>query len=69
LAAPLNSASRDALVALFEMRWGGAEPEVSAADWKAFRDLCSPTSPDFILSCPDYYAFFTESLFCGRVAG
>jgi hypothetical protein len=26
----------------------------------------SASSPDYILNLPDYYAFFTYSMFCGR---
>jgi hypothetical protein len=29
--------------------------------------LCTPGSPDFILEIPEYYAFFTYSMFRGRV--
>jgi hypothetical protein len=30
--------------------------------------LCRAESPDFILDLPEYYAFFTYSLFSGRVS-
>ncbi len=66
--APLSEGLRDALLALFEMLWAGAESEATAAeDWAEFQRLCQPESPDFILGRPDYYAFFTYSLFRGRV--
>jgi len=61
--APLEPELREALAALFEMRWGGAQNEVSPEDWTAYERLCQPTSADFILNCPDYSAFFTYSLF------
>jgi demethylmenaquinone methyltransferase/2-methoxy-6-polyprenyl-1,4-benzoquinol methylase len=67
--APLSPALRDALTALFQMRWSGAEAELSPDDQVTYRRLCRPPSPDFILNSPDYYAFFTYSLFSGRVAG
>ena len=31
--------------------------------------LCEPGSADFILDLPDYYAFFTYSMFWGQVPG
>jgi demethylmenaquinone methyltransferase/2-methoxy-6-polyprenyl-1,4-benzoquinol methylase len=65
--APLSEDFRDALLALFEMLWAGAESEAAPADWVEFQRLCQPESPDFILGRPDYYAFFTYSLFRGRV--
>jgi demethylmenaquinone methyltransferase/2-methoxy-6-polyprenyl-1,4-benzoquinol methylase len=58
---------RAALVDLFEMRWGGAQAEMSREDWAEYQRLCRPQSPDFIGDRPDYYAFFTESLFYGQV--
>lgn len=64
---PLSEGFRDALLTLFEMLWAGVESEATAADWLEFQRLCQPESPDFILDCPDYYAFFTYSLFRGRV--
>lgn len=67
--APLSHDVREALVALLEMRWPGAESELSADDWAEYQRLCLPESPDFILDLPDYYAFFTYSMFRGRVAG
>jgi demethylmenaquinone methyltransferase/2-methoxy-6-polyprenyl-1,4-benzoquinol methylase len=65
--APLGEAQRAALAALIEMRWTDAEPELSAEDRAEFRRLCWPESPDYILNLPDYYAFFTYSMFRGRV--
>ena len=67
--APLSDAIRSALTSLFEMRWGGAESEVSQEDWAEYQRLSQPESPDFILNLPDYYAFFTYSLFKSKVAG
>jgi ubiquinone/menaquinone biosynthesis C-methylase UbiE len=66
--APLSDDLRDALTALFEMRWTGVESELTQEDLSAYRRLCLPGSPEFILSRPDYYAFFTCSMFCGKVA-
>jgi demethylmenaquinone methyltransferase/2-methoxy-6-polyprenyl-1,4-benzoquinol methylase len=65
--APLTDASRNALIALFEMRWPGAESELSPEDRAAYERLCLPASPEFILDHPDYYAFFTYTMFSARV--
>jgi ubiquinone/menaquinone biosynthesis C-methylase UbiE len=66
--APLSDDMRSALVALLEMRWPGVQSEVTPEDWAQFQRLCQPESPDFILDLPDYYAFFTYSMFRGKVA-
>jgi demethylmenaquinone methyltransferase/2-methoxy-6-polyprenyl-1,4-benzoquinol methylase len=66
--APLSETLRNALIALFQMRWPGAESELTPEDRAEYRRLCLPESPDLILNHPDYYAFFTYSMFCGRVA-
>jgi len=65
--APLNSNIRNALISLFQMRWGEPEAELSQEDWATYRRLTQPESPDFILNLADYYAFFTYSLFQGNV--
>jgi len=65
--APLSREVRRALVALFEMRWPGAEAELAAPDRVEFRRLCRPDSADFVLDSPDYCALFTLSLFRGVV--
>jgi len=66
--APLSDDMRSALMALLEMRWPGVQSELTEEDWAEFQHLCQPESPDFILDLPDYYAFFTYSMFCGKVA-
>ena len=65
--APLCDDLYNALAALIEMRWPGVESELEPEDLKEFQRLCKPESPDFILNLPDYYAFFTESMFWGKV--
>jgi demethylmenaquinone methyltransferase/2-methoxy-6-polyprenyl-1,4-benzoquinol methylase len=65
--APLNSGQRTALISLFNMLWGQPQPGVSPQDWQAYQRLCTPASTEFILDLPDYYAFFTYSLFRGKV--
>jgi len=64
---PLNQGERAALISLFEMLWEQPQPEVAQEDWKGYQRLCEPSSPDFILDQPGYYAFFTYSLFRGKV--
>ena len=66
--APLSDDLRCALIALFQMRWPGVESELSQEDWAEYQRLCQPESPYFILNLPDYYAFFTYSMFHGKVA-
>jgi ubiquinone/menaquinone biosynthesis C-methylase UbiE len=66
--APLTDDLRSALIALFEMRWPGVESELTQADRAEYQRLCLPESPDFIVDHPDYYTFFTCSMFHGKVA-
>lgn len=66
--APLSADLRKALTALFGMRWPRAESGLVEEDRSQYRRLCLAESPEFILNHPDYYAFFTCSMFCGRVA-
>lgn len=65
--APLSEEVRAALAALFEMRWPGVEFELSEEDRAEYRRLCLPESPEFVLNLPDYYAFYTCSMFSGTV--
>ena len=67
--APLSGEMRSALAALIEMRWVDVEAELSEGDWAEYQRLCVPESQDFILDLADYYAFFTYSMFRGRVRG
>jgi len=62
---PLGQGERAALISLFEMLW--EQHEAAPEDWKECQRLCAPSSPDFILDQPGYYAFFTYSLFRGKV--
>lgn len=65
--APLEPGERAALASLFEMLWGQPQPEVSPGDWEAYQRLCGAGSPDYILDIHGYYAFFTYSMFWGKV--
>ncbi len=67
--APLSRDQRTALISLFDMLWGQPQPGVSPEDWEAYQRLCTPGSAEFILDIPDYYAFFTYTLFRGTVPG
>ena len=64
---PLSNDERTALTSLFLMLWGAPQPEASAEDLVEYKRLCTPGSTEFILDVPDYYAFFTNTMFCGRV--
>jgi ubiquinone/menaquinone biosynthesis C-methylase UbiE len=66
--APLSAEYRTALTSLFEMLWAEAQPSASEADKLEYRRLCRAESPDFILNLPDYYAFFTYTVFAGLVS-
>jgi demethylmenaquinone methyltransferase/2-methoxy-6-polyprenyl-1,4-benzoquinol methylase len=65
--APLSDDLREALITLFEMRWPEVKSELSVQDWVEFERLCNPDSDDFIDYRPDYYAFYTYSMFHGLV--
>ncbi|MFC1847846.1 class I SAM-dependent methyltransferase [Chloroflexota bacterium] len=64
--APLSDDIRRALSALIDMRWPDIQPELTPKDWEEYQRLCLPESPDYILNLPDYYAFFTYSMFHGK---
>jgi len=65
--APLSHGDRTALTSLFDMLWGQPQAEVAPEDWREFQRLCEPSSPDFILDISGYYAFFTYTMFHGKV--
>ena len=64
--APLSIEYRIALISLFEMLW--TESAATEADRLVYRRLCQAESPDCVLDLPEYYAFFTYTLFSGRVS-
>ena len=66
--APLDEGVHRALISLFGMLWGEMQSGMEDADRKEYLRLTEPESPDFILNETDYYAFFTYSMFEGRVA-
>jgi demethylmenaquinone methyltransferase/2-methoxy-6-polyprenyl-1,4-benzoquinol methylase len=65
--APLGEDHRSALESLFEMRWPNVESELASDDFSELQRLIRKDSKDFILNHPDYYAFFTYSVFWGRI--
>ncbi len=62
---PFSNHIREGLLNLFEMRWGGNNPELSKEDQLEYKRLCKGDSPDCILDIRGYYGFFTYSLFQG----
>jgi len=66
--APLSIEIQTGLISLIKMRWTNLKSALSKEDWEKYQRLTQPESPNFILNLPDYYAFFTYSLFCGNVA-
>lgn len=66
--APLEDGIRRGLISLFGMLWGEMQSRMTEADHYEYIRLTNPNSPDFILDTPDYYAFFTYSMFEGQVA-
>lgn len=65
--ARLSDELRQGLLSLFEMRWPGVEAGLAPEDREQFQRLVRPESPEFILDLPDYYGFFSYSMFEGRV--
>ena len=67
--APLDDGIRRALISLLGMLWGEMQAKMAQTDREEYHRLTDPKSPDYILDSPDYFAFFTYSMFEGRVAG
>ena len=68
--APVDPGRRTALASLLAMLWTRSAPDAAGADGadRAERDrLCDPDSPDFVVDEADYHAFFTYTVFRGRV--
>ena len=65
--APLSVDVREALIALFDMRWSGVESELPPEYGAEYRRLCLPQSSDFVVDLRDYYAFFTYTVFSATV--
>lgn len=65
--APLSSAQRTALLSLIQMLWSAPQREIPWEDRAEYERLCLPESEDFILNIPGYYAFFTYTVFRGKI--
>ncbi len=63
---PLNENDRRALSILFQMLWKNSQKEVSKKDKQIFAEICVSDSNKFILNDPDYYGFYTYTLFQGK---
>jgi len=61
--APLDEKLRRALLSLIRTRWLGAEKELGPSNRRLYRRITDPAAPDFVLSQPDYYGFYTYTLF------
>lgn len=66
--APLTDDEKSALLSLFDMLWEKSNAAVTTEEQALYQRLTLPDSPDFILDIPGYYAFFTYTMFYGRVA-
>ena len=64
---PIEAEEWIALVSLFNMLWSDPQPDALPEDWEAYQRLCTPGSAEFILDIPDYYGFFTYTMFTGKV--
>lgn len=66
LRAPLSQEIRAGLQSLFAMRWPSELPGMTEETRDQYQRLIDPHSEDFILDNPDYYGFYTYTLFTGR---
>jgi demethylmenaquinone methyltransferase/2-methoxy-6-polyprenyl-1,4-benzoquinol methylase len=66
---PLSPEMRQAVTFCFFMLWGKSESRVSEEDWREYQRICDPSSEDFILADPSYYAFAVYTIFYGYVGG
>jgi len=64
---PLSVEIITAMTDLLAMRWESSEMEMSPELRHDYRRLCRHDSTEFILNVPGYYAFFTYTVFSGRV--
>jgi demethylmenaquinone methyltransferase/2-methoxy-6-polyprenyl-1,4-benzoquinol methylase len=66
ICAPFDESLRSALLALIRMRWLESEEELSEPNRRLYGRITDPASPDFILDQPEYYGFYTYTLFRAR---
>lgn len=67
--APFSREMHRALLDLITMRWGRSPDKIPAGDRELYHSLTDPGSRNFILDDPEYYGFFTYTLFTGIKAG
>ena len=65
--APLSDEVRHALSSLIGMRWGEPRSELTQDEWNDYQRLRRRDTSESIVDRSDYYAFFTYSMFWGRV--
>ena len=63
--APLKQNEIESLGFLFDLLWSAAEDELEEEDYVLFRRLCDIDSEESVLRNPDYYGFYTYTLFKG----
>jgi demethylmenaquinone methyltransferase/2-methoxy-6-polyprenyl-1,4-benzoquinol methylase len=63
--APLAEMIKKGLLSLIKMRWEVSRNDLTRDDWDLFQRITQPESPEYILDLPDYYGFFTYSLYKG----
>jgi demethylmenaquinone methyltransferase/2-methoxy-6-polyprenyl-1,4-benzoquinol methylase len=64
---PLDDETRRALISLMDMLWQDPPVGLSREEMAQYRRIRRADSEDFILGCPEYYAFFTYTMFHGTV--
>lgn len=64
--APLSGERTAALADLMAMRWGTSPGELDEEELALYHSLTDPASENCIYHDPDYYGFFTYTLFTGK---
>ncbi len=63
---PLSDNDRDALNILIQMLWGNSASEIPESDWNVFESISDSKSEKYIANSPNYYGFYTYSMFLGK---
>ncbi len=63
--APLQEKIRKSIQSLIEMRWPNSQSEVTPDEWNTFTDITDPNSSAYVLNHPDYFMYYTYTLFQG----
>ncbi len=66
IAGPLDNNTRKAVDILMKMLWEKSQSEVHINEWKKFQMISNPNNENYILDNPNYYGFFTYTLFQGE---